>query len=342
MKTFSIALIAFLLGAAAVALLRPHAEGDKPPAETTGSEKHGETEGETHADHGIRIEHGPHGETLLQLNPETSQRIGLAVQAIARVKAGRETTALGKVVDPAPLTVATTDWEAATAALEASNRDYQRLKALHERGQGVSARAVEAADALGRRDEMQWESARLRLMTGWGPAVATNQALHSMVDRLARQEGGLALLHLPLGEAEPASPLQARLSPLDSESRSLAATFLGTAVTVDAQIQGRSYLFLLTTNPPPPGTPLKAWITISGEPSDAAAVPESAIIRQEGKPSVYLQNAKGNFRRISVRLEHPTDNGWLVRESFEEGDQLVVRGAQELLSEELKGQGGEE
>jgi hypothetical protein len=41
-----------------------------------------------------------------------------------------------------------------------------------------------------------------------------------------------------------------------------------------------------------------------------------------------------------VSLGRPLADGWFVTEGFKAGDKLVLVGAQQLLSEELKGAGG--
>ena len=47
------------------------------------------------------------------------------------------------------------------------------------------------------------------------------------------------------------------------------------------------------------------------------------------------------FTRVQIALDHPTEAGWLVTEGVSPNDYLVVTGAQQLLSTEQKGQGGE-
>jgi hypothetical protein len=41
-------------------------------------------------------------------------------------------------------------------------------------------------------------------------------------------------------------------------------------------------------------------------------------------------------------LDSPLPNGWFVTKGLKAQDKVVTVGGQELLSEELKGQGGEE
>ena len=81
----------------------------------------------------------------------------------------------------------------------------------------------------------------------------------------------------------------------------------------------------------------------------------NALLRHEGKTFVYLQTGDDAFQRQAVVLDRPTGDGWFVDQDpglstpdsawagpLQPLDKAVVVGAQELLSEELKGQGGEE
>jgi hypothetical protein len=56
---------------------------------------------------------------------------------------------------------------------------------------------------------------------------------------------------------------------------------------------------------------------------------------------VYLQTGDDTFARKEIELDRPTEAGWFVHEGLNPSDKVVTVGAQQLLSEELKGQGGE-
>jgi hypothetical protein len=69
------------------------------------------------------------------------------------------------------------------------------------------------------------------------------------------------------------------------------------------------------------------------------------VLRHDGRAWVYVQEEEEKFVRKPVTLDTPLegDKGWFI--SAEGGgikadDLLVVTGAQSLLSEELKAQGG--
>ena len=69
-------------------------------------------------------------------------------------------------------------------------------------------------------------------------------------------------------------------------------------------------------------------------------VPREAVVRTEGTGWVYVQNAGGEaYTRMEILLDHPGESGWFISQGMTTNDYVVVTGAQQLLSEELKGQG---
>ena len=65
-------------------------------------------------------------------------------------------------------------------------------------------------------------------------------------------------------------------------------------------------------------------------------VPDSAIFHAQGQSWVYFAPAAGEFVRHPVDTRIATPKGYLVRSGLAAGTSVVVRGAQLLLSEELK------
>ena len=96
----------------------------------------------------------------------------------------------GRVLDPTPLAALLAEGASTKAALQASTREYERLKLLHE-GQNASTRALEAAEAAMKRDEVLLDSVQPRLLLGWGKAVASQPDLRAFARSLASQETAL-------------------------------------------------------------------------------------------------------------------------------------------------------
>ena len=125
---------------------------------------------------------------------------------------------------------------------------------------------------------------------------------------------------------------------LSNETKPLEAQPLGPAPAVDPQAQGQGFLFLVSPNPMRlmPGAAVTGFIDVPGEKQSGVAVPASAVVRHNGAAWVYLQTGDETFQRTEAKLEKPLPDGWFVREGLKAEAKLVVAGAQQLLSEELK------
>jgi hypothetical protein len=282
------------------------------------------------------------GRTRVKLDFETQTRMGLKVEPLAVAQIAPEVEAYGRVLDPAPLAALVTEAAAAQASLEASTKEWERLKTLYSQNQNASARALETAAAAMKRDEISLASVQSRLRLGWGQALASQADLPAFVQALTAQETALVRADLPLGERLPAAPTGGRIAPAGASEDLMEAQYLGPAPTADPQFPGQGLFLLVKTSRLPAGTAVRAWLTVPGEKQSGVIVPRGALLRHEGQTFVCLQTADDTFERKAVTLGRPAGAGWFVGDGFGPQDKVVVVGAQELLSEELKGQGGEE
>ena len=281
------------------------------------------------------------GRTFIKLDKEAQEHTGLKLAELEAAVLKPEAKGYGRVLDPAALAALLIESATARSALEASSKDFQRLQQLHAQGQNVSARALEAAQAAMQRDQIATDAAQLKLISGWGKAIAGQADLPAFVRSLAALETALVRVDLPLGQALQNAPMAARIAALAAPDNPVEAEFLGPVTSADPQTQGQGYLFLLRKNPLPPGAAVIGWLTVSGEAGNGVLVPRPALLRHEGEVFAYVQAGEDLFERVEVELEHPMESGWFVAEGLKPKQKVVVIGAQQLLSEELKGQGGE-
>lgn len=289
-----------------------------------------------------RVQHGTNGEIFVKLDKAAQQQIGLKVEAPQTVQMAPELKAFGQVVDPSPLAQIMIDGASARAGLDASTKEYQRLKGLYEHDQNISTKVLETAEAAMKRDKILAEAAQTRLVLALGKGAASQPDLPAFVDSLLNFKSGLIRFDLPLGQALPAPPIDGRLALALSEEVSVPASYLGPAATADPQTQGQGFLFWLKTNPPPAGAAMVGWLKLPGEAKTGVLVPRAALLRHEGEHFVYVQNTDEIFERKEVELARPAEKGWLLHEGLTGQEKVVVAGAQLLLSEELKASGGGE
>ncbi|HVV71213.1 MAG TPA: hypothetical protein VHI52_06915, partial [Verrucomicrobiae bacterium] len=149
--------------------------------------------------------------------------------------------------------------------------------------------------------------------------------------------------NLPAGEVLPAAPVGARVMTLADSTHPIKAQPAGAAPVTDPQMQNRGFFFVADASAGllGPGEAVTGLLEVPGEPLAGVAVPRSAVLHFNGAVWVYVQTGEEGFRRVEIHPGPPLDNALFVQEGLRAGDKLVTVGAQQLLSEELKGQSGE-
>ena len=288
-----------------------------------------------------KLSRNTNGEPVLTLDEATQKRVGLQLAPLAAAQLTPEVKAYGRVLDPAALATAVAESVAARAMAEASQKEFERIKILAGQN-NASTRTLQTAEAAALRDSAQADAARIRLRTAWGEAITDSKDLRGVVESLAAGASALVRLDLPAGEVLKSVPTGARVFAMADEGTPFEAKFLGAAANVDAQTQGRGFFFLVTKPQGQfkPGGAVLGYLGVAGDAQSGVLVPREAVIHADGHAWVYLQTGAGAFTRKEITTAHALAGGWFVREPLGAGDRVVVIGAQQLLSEELKGQGG--
>src|SRR2546427_3513368 len=141
------------------------------------------------------------GQTFVRLDREDQQHAGLKTAPLEAAALKPEVKAYGRVLDPAPLAAQMIELANARAALEASTKEFNRLKVLHAPDQNVSTRALEGAEAALIHDRIALDAAQLKLVAAWGKSIATRPDLPAFVQSLASLDTALVRVDLPLGTA---------------------------------------------------------------------------------------------------------------------------------------------
>jgi hypothetical protein len=284
-----------------------------------------------------RVHRSTNGEVIIKVDAETQKLMGLKTAPLEAAQLGKEVKGFGRALDPSPLASLVAEVATARTANTASQAELERVKTLAGQD-NASARTLQAAEAAAARDRTQAESAQLRLLANWGGSIAEQQDLPALVQSLGKLEAVLVQLNVHPDEALKEMPSAARLMTAASETNLVEAKFLGLAPAADPQVQGQGFLFLVRPNPSHlvPGTSLAGLISIPGEKEAGIALPREAIVRYNGAAWVYVQTSADEFRRTEVNLEKPLPQGWFLHEGLKPEDKVVVTGAQQLLSEELK------
>jgi multidrug efflux system membrane fusion protein len=133
-------------------------------------------------------------------------------------------------------------------------------------------------------------------------------------------------------------PKRLALSPAETAPR-VRATLIGPALEADPLTRRPAYLYRADRAWPgaTPGTPVAAIVPgLADSTRDDVLVPDTAVVQWEGLTWAYVARAPGRFQRVRIMTTRPLPGGWVAGPPLAPGDLVVVRGAEELLSEEFR------
>lgn len=286
--------------------------------------------------------------STVALDAATQKRVDIAV-AIAQLGARHdETSALATVLPLQELGEARNAYVAAKARaersqamMEAARREFDRVGALHGDGRNVSDKLMDSTQAVWRGDEAEANADREALATvartanlKWGPVLAAQVETDGMLfrDLLDRRQ---VLLRVAASAASSVihPPAKIRIDADDGVARD--AAWLSLCPQTDPRIQGFSFFYVAPADGLLIGATLTAHLAEGGE-RRGASIPAEAVVWWQGKAWFYIQSAPDRFERREMVDAQPVGAEWFVPGLT--AVPVVVRGAQLMLSEELRAQ----
>jgi hypothetical protein len=290
------------------------------------------------------------GQTIVTLNASTQSRAGIAVAPLQGLTSREQVTAPAIILSSQELVTARANYVAGTANLEKARtkiqvdqEEYARLNSLYQDQKNASQKELQAAQGALRSDEADAQAAQQDLALqmaavrqSWGEAVANWVANDSAtLNRLLKQSDFLVQVTLPAGSGSSfPQTITLDIPGLGHAEAKLISEF----PRVDPRIQGIGLLYVTEDHLGfAPGLSLIARLPV-GRTMRGVLIPNSAIVWWQGNAWAYVQTAPGRFVRQLVPTGEPLANGIFVSTSFSPHEQIVIRGAQTLLSEEFRSQ----
>jgi multidrug efflux system membrane fusion protein len=294
------------------------------------------------------------GETVVVVAADVQRASHIDVAPLTAVAAQPENTAntaYATVVDLQPLfdlrnrlAAARADYATLRAQAGNSRVQYERSRVLFEDDRNVSQKSLQDARAVMQADQAKLQSADAAqsgldatMRQQFGEAL-TSAAMAPGSDLFQRLVSGRAVVlrvTLPDGYGD-AAP--ARITVDAPDGQPVAAQKLSASPQADPAVQGNPY-FYAAGRALPVGIHTAAHLPASNPSGSGLAIPETAVVWYGGQPWVYVRTASDRFTRRSVPASSPNDQGFVVTDGFHAGDDVVVHGAQLLLSQELRPQG---
>ena len=84
------------------------------------------------------------------------------------------------------------------------------------------------------------------------------------------------------------------------------------------------------------GTHFTAWIPIGDQAVSGVIIPHSAVVWHLGQALVFVKTSAQEYSRKVLIDYQLFDHDYFVRDVLQPGDEVVINGAQTLLSQQLK------
>lgn len=174
----------------------------------------------------------------------------------------------------------------------------------------------------------------------WGQAL-TDWALNSKSDNLSDFiSGQRKLLQITLPSNKHLAETIKTIVVDTTGNRNLAhkADYISATELTESITQGESYYFQSTDKKIKTGMNITAWIPENDKSDTGVIIPKSALIWNMDQAFVYIKTDEETFHRRIITQYTASNNSYFVANTIESGEKVVTKGAQMLLSEELRGQ----
>jgi hypothetical protein len=291
------------------------------------------------------------GMPVITLDAAAQREDGIEIAALKNVPHQDQLRAYGRVLDLQPLTELANHYanakaqvQTAEAKLTASQTAFERAQKLYRDQQNMSAAQRQAAEAAFRVDQAGLAAAQSQLQTiavtaqqSWGQALC--QALVEtapLLTRLISRQDVLLQVTLRPGQTVAQPPVSASVQ-LDNGAE-VPLQFVSAAPRTDPRIQGLSFFFTAPADSGLlPGMSVVGLLP-RGRTVVGAVVPASAIVYQQGRSWAYFRTGPKTFAHRAVATDLPAPGGGYVVTGLPDNAEVVVQGAQTLLSEEFRAQ----
>jgi hypothetical protein len=292
------------------------------------------------------------GRTAVRVSAESQRASAMEVHKLQAGRSQPGVEVYGDIVDLKPLLdtrmrflAAQAEARALRAAATSAATEHLRLKALYEDDRNVSERAVREADASARAHNER-VTATLQTLAGieatarteWG-GMLTEMALNPSAGGIAALLEGRELLVqvvVPQEHSEAVARGALQLGPAGQRGHRVAAHYVAPAPRASQSVPGATYFYRVSAGSLRVGMRVAGELRLPGAAVDGVIVPERAVVWHGGRAWCYVKDEEDTFLRTPVDTSRPVEGGWFNASGFEEGQEVVVTGAQLLLSEELK------
>ena len=296
----------------------------------------------------------PVGDKMVRVDDEIADYVGVETITLDSSYFLPEFRAMATVVSLKPLLRVRSEYKKALAALSVAKvmeqsalQELRRLKSLAKGAGSVATKKVNYAQANWREKKAKLQGYQFELdavrdesLQTWGQAISDWVLAKESAQwqRLLSHEDSLLLVTLPIDASLPDTVSYIRISRAGAKRLARKAYFVSPALMTAQNSQGETYFFKMASGKLRSGMRLDAWVSQGDKPLEGVFVSDKAIVWHEGQPWAYLQLEDELYQRVALQSGFKAAAGMFMTNDVEAGSELVVQGAQMLLSEEFRWQ----
>ncbi|MDD5276177.1 MAG: hypothetical protein PHR16_08850 [Methylovulum sp.] len=293
------------------------------------------------------------GQPVVKLDIETQRATGIETTALATATHHAEFIAYGKAISVQPLLalrtrylMALTQRSSAEAKLKQTAQNAKRQQDLYQHGV-ASKRNLQGQQAQWEADKALLDSTHFqdqsiideatlnwgKILTGWALSVDSDKFSVFLSGQQTLLQINVPTNHQLAGDKQPIY-----IDASGNRSKAQQAELISVAPQTEANMQGVGYFFKTHDKTIKPGMRISAWIPEAQHRLAGVIIPKSAVCWLMGQAFVYLKTGGEAFSRRVISDYVTTADGYFVNHGLDPGEQIVTTGAQQLLSEEMRGQ----
>ncbi len=294
-----------------------------------------------------------HRQSFIKLEPKAQKLSGIETLTLEPASHHTEFTAYGKAINLQPLLalrsrylLALTERSGAKAKFKQAEQNINRQQDLYQSGVSSKRNLQEqqaqwqAYKSQSDATDFQGKAIINEALVLWGKEL-TDWVMSSNSDKLGTFLSGrqrLLQITLPTNKHLPDTISAIYIEASGDRSKAHKAQLISLATRTETVAQGESYYFQTDDKNIITGMNVTAWIPEANEQMTGVIIPKSALIWYMDQAFVYIKTTEDAFSRRILKQYSATADGYFIPDAIKPGEQIVTKGAQMLLSEELRGQ----
>ena len=284
----------------------------------------------------------------IELDSAIQQKMGLETRRVHSASVPVYRLTYGKVLDLTPLLkfrrdclIGRTKQQQAQKQFNLSGKALKRLEKMFK-NKATSLRKLEQQRRVWLADQAQLRLTQVELAAllaetrlRWG-RLADVFCQPNLVARLLSGEEKILTITKPIEEI--ATNIKQLELNINQQKQTVTVQPMATGDLFDPATQSTYRLYKTTASPLHPGQHFSVELPLAQQINTGLFIPQQSMLWHLGQAFIYIKTDQNHFQHRNIDHAIPVHKGYLVKDALEAGEEIVTRGAQQLLSTEFRSQ----